>query len=157
MRYNRHGFTLMELVVVIVILGFVALLAIRPMRETQQSSRVRAARVIGATYVVLARTTAITRGCRATIHFTQSDTTKAWITTCRLTAVGSVTNLVDTVGTVDKMGDRLGVSLASTADSIVFDAQGIATGAATSRFKYTKGSPVSIDSFVVSPLGMVVQ
>lgn len=154
---RRNGFTLIEMLLVIVVMGFVALLAIRPMRETQQSSRVRAAKVIGATYVLTARSTAINRGCRATIHFTQGSSSLAWITSCKLTAVGSVSPMTDTVGTIDKMGDRLGVTLTSGADSIQYDAQGLAINGATTVFKFTKGSPASIDSFVVNSLGMVMQ
>ena len=154
---RRNGFTLIEMLLVIAILGFVALLAIRPMRETQQSSRVRAAKLIGATYMVTARTTAINRGCRTTIHFTQGAASKAWITSCKLTSVGSATNLTDTLGTIDNFGARLGITLASSVDSVPFDAQGIAINGALRTFKFSKGSPASVDSFMVSTLGMVVQ
>lgn len=154
---RRNGFTLIEMLLVIAILGFVALLAIRPMRETQQSDRVRAAKVIGATYVVNARTTAINRGCRTTVHFTQGDTSHVWITSCKLTALGSSTSIPDTLAKLDAFAKRLGVTVATSVDSIPFDAQGFAINGATQRFKFTKGSPASVDSFVVSPLGMIIQ
>lgn len=154
---RRNGFTLIEMLLVVVILGLVTLLAIKPMRETQQSSRVRGAKVAAATYVVTARTTAITRGCRSTVHFTQGASATAWITACRLTSRGAVTTLIDTVGSVDQFGTRVGVTLTSTVDSIPFDAQGLFVNGAKSVVRFTKGSPASVDSFVVSPLGMVIQ
>jgi prepilin-type N-terminal cleavage/methylation domain-containing protein len=154
---RRKGFTLIEMLLVIVIMGVAAVFAVRPMRAAQQSARVRAAKVIGASYIVNARSTAINRGCRATIHFTQGDSSLAWLTSCKLTASGAVSPMTDTVGTIDKMGSRLGVRLTSTSDSIQYDAQGLAINGATTTFKYSKGSPASVDSFVVNTLGMVIQ
>ena len=55
------------------------------------------------------------------------------------------------------MGDRLGVTFTGSVDSISFDAQGIGTSGSATTFRYAKGSPASVDSFVVNTLGMVVQ
>src|SRR5574342_467013 len=67
---NRRdaGFTVIELLWVIVLIGLMAALGIPRIRDAVQKQNVRGARVAAVAQVVKARNAAVQRGCRAVVH-----------------------------------------------------------------------------------------
>jgi prepilin-type N-terminal cleavage/methylation domain-containing protein len=69
MLYHRNsGFTVVELLWVIVIMGLMGAMGIPRIRGAMQKQNVKSARVAGVAHVVKARAAAVQRGCRATVH-----------------------------------------------------------------------------------------
>src|SRR2546426_10337219 len=98
MAMRRSGFTMLELMIVIVIVGVLALVGFPKIKDAIQKTNVRSARVATSTYVATARAAAIQRGCRGVVHFSAS-TGAVGVTVCpRVTRSGSGTRA--TIGTV---------------------------------------------------------
>src|SRR6266849_1974203 len=67
--HRRSGFTTIELLIVIVLIGAVTVITFPKIRQTLDKTSVRAARVDVTTFAALARAAAVRRGCRGVIHF----------------------------------------------------------------------------------------
>ena len=145
---RNHGFTIIEMIWVIVLMGLLGLLGVPRIRDALQKQSVRSARVAGTALVVKARAAAVQRGCRATVHM-RSDG-RMWVTSCRTVGAG-----LDTVGTVDDLYDRFGVTMTPTRDSVQYDPRGLSVGnqSATIRFVRLEKS----DSFMINAVGKVVR
>ena len=145
---NRRGFTILELLVVIVMLGVLMALGIPRLRNAFNSNSTRAARSALTTLVAKARASAVARGCRATIHFTSGTNGTAWVTVCRLNGAG-----LDTLGGVEPIGDRFTVTLTATRDSVSFAPSGISFDglSTTLRLSSTTGQ----DSVFINQIGKV--
>jgi prepilin-type N-terminal cleavage/methylation domain-containing protein len=153
---NARGFTLIELIVVMMIIGVMIGIAAPRIKDGMEKINVRAAKVSMANYVARTRGSAVARGCKTTLNMTTGTTGKVWITSCKPGDVGQ-TVAVDTIGTVDQLASRYGVNLASTVNTITFDRRGIATNFAFQTIKVTGTSYTSItDSIRVNPIGKVI-
>lgn len=145
---NRRdaGFTVIELLWVIVLIGLMAALGIPRIRDAVQKQNVRGARVAAVAQVVKARNAAVQRGCRAVVHL--RSTGAIWVTACRTVGAG-----LDTLGGMDNLYDRYGVTLSATRDSIQFDPRGLSLGnqSATIFFRNT----LAADSITVNAVGRV--
>jgi|SRR2546427_1372505 len=151
---RRSGFTMLELMVVIVIVGVLALVGFPKIKDAIQGTYVRSARVAAGTYVATARAAAIQRGCRGVVHFSASAGT-VWVTVCpRMATTGSGT--IDTVGAVGQLGTLYNVTLSETQDSVQFDPRGLRlnNNSTTVSFTATSGA---YDSIVINQLGKVVR
>src|SRR5947208_16506477 len=116
---RRLGFTTIELLIVIVLIGVIVTIGFPRIRRTLDKTNVRSARVYLGTAVATARAAAVQRGCRAAVHFTSPGT--VWVTACsRVTPAGT-----DTIGGVVDLASRYKVTLAATSDSIRFDPRGL--------------------------------
>ena len=149
MSHRRNsGFTIIELLWVIVLMGLMAALGIPRIRDAVQKQNVRSARVAAIAHVVTARNVAVQRGCRATVHL--RSTGAIWVTACQISAAG-----LDTLGGVDNLRDRYGVTLSSTRDSVQFDPRGLSLGnqSATVRFS----NALAADSITINAVGRVAQ
>ena len=60
---TRSGFTLLELMVVVALIGVITVIGLPKIRNALQKTNVRSARVATSTYVATARQAAIQRGC----------------------------------------------------------------------------------------------
>src|SRR5437899_822027 len=67
MPMRRSGFTAIELMIVIILIGVIAAVGFPKMRDTLDKTNVRSARVAVGTYTVTARSLAVARGCRALV------------------------------------------------------------------------------------------
>src|SRR5207249_9066797 len=67
---RRLGFTTIELLIVIVLIGVIVTIGFPRIRRTLDKTNVRSARVYLSTAVATARAAAVQRGCRAVVHFT---------------------------------------------------------------------------------------
>ena len=151
---SRTGVTFLELMVVVVIVGVIAMMGFPKIKDSLDKSNVRSARVAAGTVVATARGAAIQRGCRAVAHFDGVAGTM-WVTVCpRMSTTGSGT--IDTVTMVEKIEKMYSVDLTYTLDSVQFDPRGLSltNAQATVRFTTTSGAR---DSILINSLGKVVR
>ena len=153
---NSRGFTLIELIVVVMVIGVVIGISAPRVRDGMEKINVREAKVSVANYVARARGSAVARGCQSTLNITTGTTGKIWVTSCKTGDAGR-TVAIDTVGTVDQVATKYGVNLSSTANTITFDRRGIATNFAFQTIKVTGNTYASVkDSIRVNPVGKVL-
>lgn len=145
---RSSGFTIIEMLWVIVLIGLMAALGIPRIRDAVQKQNVRSARVAAVAHVVKARNAAVQRGCRATVHM--RSTGAMWVTACRTSGAG-----LDTLGDVDNLHDRYGVTLSATRDFIEFDPRGLSLGNQSATITFTNS--LATDTIAVNPVGRVVQ
>lgn len=151
---TRSGFTIMELMVVVAIIGVIAMVGFPKIKNAIQKTNVRSARVATSTYVATARQAAIQRGCRSAVHFTSGSAGTVWVTVCpRMTPTGSGT--IDTLGVVTKLAKLYNVSLSQTRDSVEFDPRGLSLTGLQSSVTFA-GTDGTRDSVVINMLGKVV-
>ncbi len=141
----NRGFTLLEVLTVIVIVGVVAALGAPRFREWVSHENVRQARVNVTTQLAGARSIAVQRGCESVLHI-DAAASRVWVTACKLAGAGE-----DTIGIIDNLSSRFGVVFTSTGDSILFTPQGIAFSAAWITMTFTKEGYDAI--LETSPLG----
>jgi prepilin-type N-terminal cleavage/methylation domain-containing protein len=147
----RHrGFTFVEILIVMILIGLIAAMGIPRIRDALQKQNVRSTRVAIGTLVVKARAAAVQRGCRSAIHFTSGANGSVWITVCK-TNVGGL----DTLGGIERLAARFNVNLTSGRDSVVFFPNGISQDNVftTIRIQSSTGS----DSVMINPVGKVVR
>lgn len=145
MRRYRAGFTLPEVLITMAIITTTTALAILPMQQTLEREAVRSAKLLLATHIARARGVAASRGCRGVMHVVAGSSSRVWITSCSLTGTG-----VDTIGTVDELSDRYGVSITANLDSITFSPTGLATSG-WFEAGFSKGA--TVDTLAVSAIG----
>jgi prepilin-type N-terminal cleavage/methylation domain-containing protein len=151
---TRSGFTLLELMVVVALIGVITVIGLPKIRNALQKTNVRSARVATSTYVATARQAAIQRGCRGVVHFSPGSAGTVWVTVCpRMTVGGSGT--IDTLGVVSKLGTLYNVTMSETRDSVDFDPRGLSLTGTQSSVSFA-GTDGSRDSIVINVLGKVV-
>lgn len=143
---TKNGFTLMELVVVIVLIGLGTAIAVPRIQNVMVRQSVRGARQTVAVQLAQARGAASHRGCRSVLHFNATDRT-TWVTSCGINGGAAV----DTVGHVKRLADTYGISLAATVDSLVYMPTGVTAGGAWNTVMFAKGGVR--DTLMVTPLG----
>lgn len=148
---RRAGFTFIEILIVMIIIGVVAAIGIPRVRGAVQSQNVRSARAAVATMVAKARAAAVERGCRSSVQL--RSTGQAWVTSCRKTQIGGGATL-DTLGGVDQVAARFSVTMTPSRDSIRFDPRGLNVDYTQTIVRFSSGS--SSDSVVINQLGKVV-
>ncbi|HEV7596431.1 MAG TPA: GspH/FimT family pseudopilin [Gemmatimonadaceae bacterium] len=153
---NARGFTLIELIVVVMVIGVMIGIVAPKVKDTMEKINVREAKVSLANYVARTRGSAVARGCQSTLNLTTGTAGKVWVTSCKSGDAGR-TVAIDTVGNVEQLATRYGVNLTSTVNTITFDRRGIATNFAfqTIRVAGIKYSTVK-DSIRINPIGKVL-
>lgn len=146
---KRAGFTFIEILIVMVIIGIVAAVSIPRLRGSQNSLNVRSARAAMQTLVAKTRAAAIQRGCAATLHLVAGQ---AWVTTCRIRTTGGT---LDTLGGIENLASRYNVTMAQSADSLRFDARGINSLFQATTVRFTSSSVT--DSVRINTVGKVVR
>ncbi len=148
---RTKGFTTIEMVMVVVIIGVIAAVGFPRIRGALASQNVRSARAAAQTFVVKARAVAVQRGCRGTLH-TPADG-RMWVTVCRVVPAAGST--VDTLGPIETLATRYNVTITPSRDSISFDARGLKINFERVRVTFVHGSIT--DSLVVNEVGKVVR
>ena len=146
---RRSGFTMLELMIVIVIVGVLALVGFPKIKDAIQKTNVRSARVAAGTYVATARAAAIQRGCRSVLHFTVNT---VWVTTACPTSV-------DTISGVQDLYVRFKVTMSASRDSVQYDPRGLSMDAFPSNTvaRLTGRVTTNQDSVMINPIGKVVR
>ena len=151
---SRTGVTFLELMVVVVIVGVIAMMGFPKIKDAIDKTNVRSARVAAGTVVAVARESGIKRGCRAVAHFDGTIGTM-WVTVCpRMSTTGSGT--VDTVTMVEKIEKLYSVDMTQTLDSVQFDPRGLSLTNAQSIVRFTTTSGAR-DSILINSVGKVVR
>lgn len=148
---RRSGFTTIEMVIVIAIIGIIALMGFPKIRRTLDKTNVRSARDAVSTLAVTARQAAIQRGCAGVLHFA-SATNTVWVTT-------SCPTKVDTVSGVQDLSARFKVTLSASRDSVRYDPRGLSMDAVTTNtvVRLTGAIASNKDSVMINPIGKVVR
>jgi len=122
--------------------------AVPRVAQTVTREAVRGARATMTTQLARARGAAANRGCNGTVYIDAAQA-QVWVTACQIAGTG-----VDTVGAFEQLGQKFGVTLSSTADSIIFAPNGMAVGNAWVSMRFTRGNYT--DTLTVSPVGRAV-
>ena len=147
---NRRGFSLMEILTVMIMIGIMASLALPRLNSTLAKQSVRGARSAITTAHSRARNAAISRGRRTAFAIRNGVLV--------ILSRNPVTGVVDTVGrTSDSVTSRFGVTFTvnpSTRDTLVFDSRGLGTeGSGTDIYVSKSGYA---DTVSISSLGRVL-
>jgi len=76
---GRKGFSMIEMVVVVILIGLIASIGFPRLRDALEKQNVRSAKALIATLAATARGSAIQRGCSATLNMTVDS---IWVTAC---------------------------------------------------------------------------
>src|SRR2546428_9313828 len=91
---RRSGFTTIEMIIVVAIIGIITLIGFPKIRQTLDKTNLRSARAAVGTLAGTARAAAIQRGCRSALHFAAA-TNAVWVTTSCPTKVDTVSGVQD--------------------------------------------------------------
>jgi prepilin-type N-terminal cleavage/methylation domain-containing protein len=149
---RRHGFTTIEMIIVVVMIGIIAVIGFPKIRRALDKTNVRSTRVFLGTAVATARAAAVQRGCRTAVHFSSGMGT-VWVTACSRANPAAI----DTIGGVADLASRYNVTLVATNDSIQFDPRGLSMTNATTTVRITGATSYGTDSVLVNQLGRVVR
>ncbi len=144
---DRRGLTLIELVIVIVLIGVMAGLGFPRLGDAMTKQSVRSARTLVVGLLAKTRATAIQRGSRTQLILNNGQVT--------IRSSNPVTNVTQTVGNVEDLGSRYGVTVQPSSATLTFDARGIGMGTAQTTISITKGAYGN--KIVISPVGRVIQ
>ena len=147
---QRSGFTTIEMVIVVVLIGLIAAIGFPKIRQSLDKANVRSARAAVGTLAATARAAAIQRGCPGVIHFVATNAT-VWVTT-------NCPTKVDTVSGVQQLATRFNVTLTASRDSVRYDPRGLSLDnlASNTVITFTGSVGSNVDSTVINPLGKVV-
>ncbi|MCZ6917226.1 MAG: prepilin-type N-terminal cleavage/methylation domain-containing protein [Gemmatimonadetes bacterium] len=142
---TRSGFTLLEVITSIVIMGILSALGLPRFQEWMGREKVRQARREVTVHLAGARAVGAHRGCNAVLHLDDTSD-RVWVTACQVQGGG-----IDTVGMVNSIAERYGVSFETDGDSIQFTPQGLSFGSSWITVKFTKdGYEATLE---ISPVG----
>ncbi len=146
---RRSGFTTIEMAIVVVIIGLIALIGFPKIRQTLDKTNLRSARAAVGTLAGTARAAAIQRACRSVLHFAGNT---VWVTT-------ACPAKVDTVSGVQDLQARFKVTLAASRDSVQYDPRGLSMDAFPSNtvVRLTGSVTTNRDSVMINPIGKVVR
>ncbi len=143
---NRRGFSLIELLIAIVLIGLMAAFMIPRIGDVIQQQKVRSARNAITTMHARARATAIQRG-RLVALVRQNNR-------ILLLSRHPVTGVPDTIAS-QNLGDRFGVSLSANRDSLAFDPRGLGMESGNTQIVVSRAG--FADTIVISAVGSILR
>src|SRR5438876_4526484 len=117
---SRKGFSLIEMITVVVLIGIIAAIGFPRLRDALEKQNVRSSKALIATLAATARGAAIQRGCPATLNMTADS---VWITACGVNPPAANVQ----VGTKKMVGSEFRVTLNPSVANVVYDPRGIAS------------------------------
>src|SRR5712692_7962131 len=144
----RKGFTFIEILMVMIIIGVIAAFGIPRLRNSLEKQNVRSAKALLATLVATARGVAVSRGCPATLNLTLDS---AWVTACGVTPPAASVQ----VGTKKLIGDDFNVKLSPSVSTLIYDPRGLSTAYQIVTVQIV-GSTVT-DSVIINQVGKVIR
>lgn len=145
---SRKGFSTIEMIIVVVLVGIIASIGFPRMRRGLEKQRIRNTKALLATMVATARGTAIQRGCVATINFA---TDSVWVTACGLTGNPPPASVL--VGTAKRVKADVNVTLSASQATINYDPRGMRLTFQPTTVRVI--GPTYQDSVVINELGKV--
>ncbi len=145
---RNRGFTAIEILIVMIIIGVLAAFGIPRLRNSLEKQNVRSAKALFATLVATARGVAVSRGCPATLTMTVDS---AWVTACGVSPPAASVQ----VGTKKLIGDDFNVKLGPSVSSLIYDPRGISTAYQIVTVQII-GTTVT-DSVMINQVGKVVR
>lgn len=154
---NRNGMTLIEVVIVLVIVGLLAAIAIRPVGDEFRRSATRTAVDQFTTVHRLARSTAVRYGRLAELHI-EASTGRLWVEVDT-----SQAGVQDTTGMRDLVDGPM--SMSSNRSLLCFDARGLPTTRQTTQGESCDGPDAEViftlgdeaDTVQITALGKVLR
>src|SRR2546423_12524541 len=110
---GRKGFSLIEMMFVFVLAGVLMAIGSPRLRTSLEKQNVRNAKALVGPLAVTARSTAVQRGCNATLNMTADS---VWVTACGVNPPAALVQ----VGTKKLVGSEFGVTLSPDAASVVY-------------------------------------
>lgn len=144
----RRGFTFIEMMTVIVLMGIIAAFGIPRLRGALEKQNVRNSKAAIATLVATARSVAVQRGCASTLNLNADS---VWVTACGVNPPAASV----VVGTKKFVASTYGVRLSPSAATIGYDPRGISTMFQTTVVGVI--GPMYRDSVVINQVGKVVR
>ena len=142
MQKIRTGFTLVEILIVIAIMGIVLGLSLPKMGNMNDRNQMRSAKDGIASRMSTVRATAISTGRTSTLYLAGDSIRYTLGTGAGEAAKGTTLDLYK----------QFGVKVISSGITIAFDGRGMTSGAAQ-KVKFTRGSLT--DSICISPIGLI--
>ena len=143
---EQRGFTLIEVMIIVVIAGALMLLAFPKMNQAIVSANVNGARSAVAATFARARAVAVETGRPTRLRFAGT----VMHVTAEPRIVPAAGSTRDTVGTVQNLGQQFGVSVVLSSDDLGFDPRGFGTNTGTTTvtvFKNGYSKPLIISPF----------
>ena len=148
---RRNGFTLIELMIVVAIIGVVSMFAFPKIQQAWVQSSMHGARNKLVAIYAASRAAAIETNRTVWVHFNGAT---VWVTaTPRLATTGTGTK--DTIGVVQSLDASYGVGLSSSSDSLQIDPRGLGVNSSSTTFSISKYGYA--DTLVVSGFGRIVR
>lgn len=147
-RDPRGGFTLIELIVVMVIAGVMLGVAIPYFLKFSDRNALNSASVAVSTMHARAKIMAVQRG-RLTRLKMDAAGSKMWIVSTKATGSG-----VDTIGSVENLNTRFGITFTTTRDSLTFTPRGVGYETSGTTIVLSKGTKK--DTLNVTAAGRLV-
>jgi prepilin-type N-terminal cleavage/methylation domain-containing protein len=147
---RRDGFTLVETLIVVVLLGLIVAIGVPKMRSAMVQNDVRGARTTMVNLMAAARAASVQSN---RVTWIKIEGNSAYVgATPRLVSLAGST--ADTVGAVRDLAGDYGVAVATGVDSIQFDPRGFGSGfGATESITLSRGSHSS--TITIDGLGRV--
>lgn len=147
-RFREGGFSLVEMVIVVVLIGVMLAIGLPFFRSSTNSGSVRGASDAVASMHARAKLTAIQRG-RATRLMFNTAASRVWVVASKATGSGQ-----DTVGAVEDLSERFGVTLRTSRDSLIFTPRGVGTELSGTTIIVAKGGVA--DTLTASAAGRLI-
>ena len=138
---SNSGFSLVEMLIVIVVAGLLMAMALPKLRTTLAARDVKSARAAVANMYARARINALQTRKSTTVNFSGTD---AWVTM-------PITGGLDTIGAVAQLSSLYGVSVNASVASITVFPTGLSNMGSTATIKVTRSG--HSDSVMISGYG----
>jgi prepilin-type N-terminal cleavage/methylation domain-containing protein len=145
---GRKGFSTIEMIIVVILIGVIASIGFPRLRDGLEKQNVRSSKALIATLAATARSTAIQRGCSATLNISGDS---VWVTACGVNPPAASVQ----VGTKKLVGSEFNVSLSSSAATVVYDPRGMSTVFQATTVRVI--GPHYRDSVVINEVGKVTK
>jgi prepilin-type N-terminal cleavage/methylation domain-containing protein len=153
LRADRRGFTLVEMLIVVGIVGLLMLVGFPKAQAALRKSQLRSARNAAINQYQQARTRAINEGRPVTLNL---DGTSMWVTAQPRRNAGPADCDCDTIGTVQDLNAKFGVAMSYDAATYTVDARGLGTTPGTDNKIVFTRSGVR-DSFTLGGYGRIIK
>lgn len=148
MRTHPRGFTLIEILIVVTLVGILMTVGIPRFREASSKQSVRGAMSALASMHARAKAIAIQRARTTALRLDAAAGTAVIVSS-------GIGGTVDTVGSVESMVQRFGVTFTTTQTGLIFSPRGIGTNSAATTIIITKAG--FSDTLTVSAAGRLMQ